>query len=133
MKGGAMKVTRELVVPAPIEEVWQALTDPDRLEEWFANDVELDLERGEGVFRWESGEVRRAVVEEVEPGRRLSLHWWDDEARDEPTEVAFTLEEVGEGTRIVVTESTPDPSACACEWIVGLELRALAAPGLIAA
>ena len=72
-----MEVTRELVLPAPREEVWEALTSPERLEEWFANDVEFDLGEGEGEFRWESGEVRRAVVEEADRERRLAIRWWD--------------------------------------------------------
>ena len=37
-----MEITRKLVLPAPPEEVWDALTDPERLKEWFANDVEWD-------------------------------------------------------------------------------------------
>ena len=48
-----MEVTRELVLPAPPEEVWEALTDPERLEEWFANEVERD---GDAlVYRWGDG------------------------------------------------------------------------------
>ena len=34
-----MEVTREIVLPAAPDEVWEALTDPERLSEWFANDV----------------------------------------------------------------------------------------------
>ena len=41
-----MNVEREITLDAPPEEVWEALTDPEQLEEWFANDVEFDLERG---------------------------------------------------------------------------------------
>lgn len=118
-----MEVTRELVLPATREEVWEALTDPERLEEWFANEVELDLERGEGVFRWDSGEERHAHVEEVEVGRRFAFRWSDEQAPAEETEVCFTLEEVPDGTRLVVTESAPDPQASA-EWGVALELHA---------
>jgi uncharacterized protein YndB with AHSA1/START domain len=84
-KGGTVDVTRELVLPAPPAEVWEALTDSDRLEEWFANDVELDPEPGgEGVFRWEDGEIRRAHVEEVEAGRRFSFRWSDEESARKP-------------------------------------------------
>jgi uncharacterized protein YndB with AHSA1/START domain len=116
-----VEVTRELVLPEPPDEVWTALTDPSRLEEWFANDVELTLEPGgEGVFRWDSGEVRHATVEEVEPGRRLAFRWSEEEEGEE-TLVAFDLEEVDEGTRVTVTESAPEASAWAC----ALELRAL--------
>jgi uncharacterized protein YndB with AHSA1/START domain len=107
-----VEVTREIVFPASPDEVWGALTEADQLEEWFANDVELDpREGGEGVFRWDDGEERRATVVEAEPGERLVLDW-DDEGT-----VELTLEEVEEGTRLLVRESTPEFSAA-------LELRA---------
>lgn len=109
-----MEIEREIVLPVPREEAWEALTEPERLEEWFANDVELDAhEGGEGVFRWDDGEERHATVVEAAPGERLVLDW-DDEGT-----VELTLEEVEEGTRLVVRESTP-------EFSTALELRALA-------
>ena len=114
-----MEVVREVVFDVPPEEVWEALTEPERLEEWFANDVEFDLERG-GVFRWEDGEVRRAVVEEVEPERLLSIRWWDPVTPEE-SEVTFTLEVVPEGTRLVVTETA------SADWVWALEAHALVA------
>ena len=109
-----MEVTREIVFPASPDEVWEALTDPEQLEEWFANDVELDVrEGGDGLFRWDDGDERRARVLVVEPGERLVFDWADD------GEVEFTLEEVEEGTRLLVRESTP-------EFSTALELRAQA-------
>ena len=110
-----MEVERQIEFPVPPAEVWEALTDPDQLEEWFANDVDLDArEGGAGVFRWEDGEERHATVVEAEPGERLVLDWDDDGG-----EVEFTLEPVEEGTRLVVRETSP-------EWSTALELRALA-------
>src|SRR3954453_246391 len=41
-QGGTMEVEREVTFPSRPDEVWEALTEPERLEEWFANDVELD-------------------------------------------------------------------------------------------
>jgi uncharacterized protein YndB with AHSA1/START domain len=109
-----MEVTREIVFPVSPDEVWEALTDPEQLEEWFANDVELDAtEGGEGVFRWDDGEERHATVVEVKPSERLVLDW-DDEGT-----VELTLEEVEEGTRLSVRESSP-------QFATALELRALA-------
>ena len=63
-----MEVTREVVFPAPPEEVWEALTEPERLEEWFANEVEP----GERlVLDWDDeGEVV-FTLEEVPDGARL--------------------------------------------------------------
>ena len=77
-----MEVTREVVLEAPLDEVWEALTDPEQLEEWFTED----------------GEERELVVEEVETRRRVAYTW--DEGR-----VAIEVEEVEKGTRVVVTES----------------------------
>jgi uncharacterized protein YndB with AHSA1/START domain len=110
-----VEVTREVVLEAQVEEVWAALTDPERLEEWFANDVELDLERGgDGVFCWDDGEERHAIVEEVVPERRFTFTW-DDEGR-----VEIELEEIDGGTRVLVTETA------GAGWSTALSLLALA-------
>ena len=109
-----MDITREIELDSPPDEVWEALTDEDKLAEWFANDVELDPRPGgAGVFRWDDGEERQATVVVAEPGERLVLDW------DEEGEVEFTLEEVEDGTRLLVRETSP-------EWSTALELRAQA-------
>jgi len=106
-----MQVEREIVVPEPPEEVWEALTEPERLEEWFATEVELDARPGgEGVFRWENGEERRGVVRELDPGERLVLDW------DDGGEVALEVEETDGGTLVRVVETAPD-------FALALELR----------
>lgn len=107
-------IRKEIVLPATRDDVWGALTDEDRLEEWFANDVELDLRPGGGAsFRWSNGEERHATVTEVEPERRLAFDW-----EDEGT-VEFTLADDVDGTRLVVVESSP-------AWSTALELQASA-------
>src|SRR3954447_11189044 len=60
VRGEAVQIEREIVLPASPAEVWEALTEPERLEEWFATEVELDAQPGgEGVFRWGGGDERR--------------------------------------------------------------------------
>jgi uncharacterized protein YndB with AHSA1/START domain len=109
-----MEVEREIVVPETPDEVWEALTDPERLEEWFASEVELDARPGgEGVFRWGDGDERRAVVREAEPAERLVLDW------DEGGTVAIELETSEDGTRVRVVESSP-------AFAPAFELRAFA-------
>jgi uncharacterized protein YndB with AHSA1/START domain len=109
-----VQVEREVVFPASPAEVWEALTEPERLEEWFATEVELDPRPGgEGVFRWGDGDERHAVVREAEPEERLVLDWDDD------GEVVLELEEVEGGTRVRVTETAP-------EWGIALDLHASA-------
>jgi uncharacterized protein YndB with AHSA1/START domain len=111
-----MEVEREVLLEAPPDEVWEALTDPAQLEEWFANDVDFDVERG-GVFRWDDGDLRYAVVEEADPARRLAIRWWDATGGEE-SEVVFTLVAVPEGTRLVVTETA------SCDWAWALQVYA---------
>jgi len=107
-------IRREIVLPAPRTEVWDALTDPERLADWFANEVELELRPGgPATFRWGNGEERRATVTEVEEEERLAFTW-DDEGS-----VVFTLAEEGEGTRLTVVETTP-------AWTTALDLQASA-------
>jgi uncharacterized protein YndB with AHSA1/START domain len=107
-------IRKEIVLPAPREEVWEALTDADRLEEWFANDVTVDLRPGGGAsFGWSNGESRTATLVEVDPERRLAFEW-DDEG-----EVSFTLADDEGGTRLVVTETDP-------AWTTALNLQASA-------
>ena len=87
-----MEVTREIELDEEPGEVWEALTEPERLEEWFAPEVELDARPGGlGVFRWGNGEERHAIVEEVDPERRLALRFDDDGV------VELLLEPVPEG------------------------------------
>ena len=117
-------VRREVVFPEPREDVWRAVTEPERLEEWFANEVELDLRPGgSGTFRWGDGSVREATVEEVDPQRRFGFRWRDTEGGERETLVELTLDDDPDGTRLVVTE-TPAVSA---EWASALSLRAAAA------
>src|SRR2546430_9307191 len=102
-RGEAVEIEREIVFPASPEEVWEALTEPERLEEWFASEAELDARPGgEGVFRWGDGEERRAVVREVDEAERLVLDW------DDGGSVAIELETVEAGTLVRVVESAPD-------------------------
>jgi uncharacterized protein YndB with AHSA1/START domain len=109
-----MEIERDIVFPASPAEVWEALTEPERLEEWFANEVSLDARPGgEGIFRWGDGDERRAVVRELEPEERLVLDWEDD------GQVVVELQEVDGGTRLHIVETSP-------EWSTALELHALA-------
>ena len=109
-----MEIRREIVLPTTREDAWGALTDPERLEEWFATDVDLDLrEGGAAVFRWGDGDVRRAVVVTLEEEERLVLRFEDDGLVD------LRLADDDAGTRVLVHETSP-------EWSTALELTARA-------
>ena len=105
-------IEREIVLPAPPEEVWPALSQSDQISAWFGADAQLDLRAGgRGVFRWHDGTERSILVEEVEAPHRLSFRWLPfqrtgaNEIVTLPsTRVDITLEQVPEGTRVRVRE-----------------------------
>ena len=107
-------IRREILLPASREDVWEALTEPERLADWFANDVDLDLRPGGGAsFRWSNGEERQATVTEVELERRLAFEWADEGV------VEFTLDDAVDGTLLTVVETSP-------AWTTALDLQASA-------
>jgi uncharacterized protein YndB with AHSA1/START domain len=101
-------VTREVDLPAPPDEVWRSVTEADQLGDWLEADVELDARPGgAGTFRFADGEVRRALVREVEPGHRLAFTWWpltgDEVGR--ATTVTITIDPTDAGSRLRLVES----------------------------
>jgi uncharacterized protein YndB with AHSA1/START domain len=124
-------VVRERTFDVPPDHVWETLTDEVLLEQWLADDVELDLrEGGRARFEWEGGEAREAKIERVEPAERLSWWWWAD--GEELGRVDFRLEPAGGGTRLVVIETRPARSATAGQpWDIKLSaLARMHAPSL---
>ncbi len=104
------EIRRELMVDAPIERVWEALTSADELAQWFGDSAEIDLRPGgRARFGWlEFDATTEAIVEVVERPSRFSFRW--EALKDTPVEevstlVEFTLEPEGKGTRVILLES----------------------------
>jgi len=73
----SVRVEREY--PHPIEKVWQAVTTPEHLAQWFPSPVEVDLRPG-GEIRFSAfeGPGASGTVEVVEAPRRLTFTWGTD-------------------------------------------------------
>ncbi len=114
------RIERELVIAAPPERVWAALTQPEQLGAWFGTSAEVDL-RPEGAltFTWEptdaSGGARHtnpAMIEVVDRPHRFVFRWrpfggYETLPLTEGpfTRVEFTLDDHPQGTRLRVVES----------------------------
>jgi uncharacterized protein YndB with AHSA1/START domain len=104
-------VERETLVEATPEEVWEALTDEDRLEEWMAPDVEVDpIEGGEITVR-DGDDERLGTVETLEEEERFAFTW--SRPGEGESFVEFTLEPLPAGTRVTVVETPIGPTAIA--------------------
>jgi uncharacterized protein YndB with AHSA1/START domain len=107
------QIQRETTIEAPVERVWELLTQAEHVGRWFGDaGAEVDLRPGgEMVMRW-SEHVARARIEAVEPHSRFSYRWapFTDPAGEQPVEgnstlVEFTLSPDGDATRLRVVES----------------------------
>jgi uncharacterized protein YndB with AHSA1/START domain len=101
-------VERETLLEASPEEVWEALTDEDRLEEWMAPEVELDPVEGGEISVRDGDDRRSGTVETVEEAERFAFTW--SRPGEGESFVEFTIEALPGGSRVTVVE-TPTSSA----------------------
>jgi uncharacterized protein YndB with AHSA1/START domain len=104
-------VERDTLVEATPEEVWEALTDEDRLEEWLAPDVELDPVEGGEIAVRDGDEERAGTVETLEENERFAFTW--SRPGEGESFVEFTIEALPGGARVTVVETPIDPTAMA--------------------
>ena len=104
-------VERETQVQASPEEVWEALTDDDRLSEWLAPEVELDPTEGGEIAVRDGDDERTGTVETVEELERLAFTW--TRPGEGESFVEFTIEPLPAGTRVRVVETPIGPTATA--------------------
>jgi uncharacterized protein YndB with AHSA1/START domain len=101
----AAAVHRAVVLPVSRERAWEAITDPEELSRWLADEVELDpRDGGAAVFHWRDGGMRVGVVEECAERRRLAFRWSEVDGNGEESLVELTLDDVEGGTRLTVLE-----------------------------
>jgi uncharacterized protein YndB with AHSA1/START domain len=124
-----MVVKREVEIDASPDEVWEAVTDPER---WLGEDVEAPdgMDAGaEIVVRDAEGE-RHGRIESADPGR-LVWWWW---RQDEPaTRVEVLVVAAPAATRVVVVETLPaSVPVLSADWTSRLQMLAGAARALVA-
>ncbi len=123
-------VRREIELSVDRAAAWPEVS---RLAGWVADEVDLDLRPGaRGTFRWADGTRREAVVEEIEPGRRLAFTWSGQDG--EPSLVELTLDDApGGGTILTVVEIPLVALRVASHAVVAGSERAARGPAMVAA
>ncbi len=113
------RIERQMVINAPRERVWRALSNPDEFGTWFGADLKGQTfapghrARGRITFKGYEHLWFDVVVDRVEPPDLLAYHWHPysvdpavDYEKEEPTLVTFTLKDApGQGTLLKVVES----------------------------
>lgn len=109
-------IEREVVINAPKERVFQAISDPTKIVNWFPDRVEGSLSPGEqSIFGFGEGGKVFVYVEASDEPTYFSYRWlpgadyekgYTGDVRQKPhTLVEFRLEEVAGGTRVHLKES----------------------------
>ncbi|HET6822539.1 MAG TPA: SRPBCC domain-containing protein [Anaerolineales bacterium] len=110
-------VERSVLIDATPKRVWQAITDPAQLEQWYAPGCPWEipaLEAGATVkFHNTDTDIQLATIEVVEHLKELTLRWQLDPAHPGITLLnSFLFEEADGGTRVTISqagyESLPD-------------------------
>ena len=100
-----LTVERSIWIDAPRERVWQAVTDPEQVAQWF-----LPPTLGAQMKRDDSGkifvcmgdmEIPIAIFEALDPPRQVSSRGLPDRL----LATTYTLDEENGGTRVTVTET----------------------------
>lgn len=122
------RIEKEVVLRAPLERVWRAISDADQFGQWFGVRFDGPFVAGASV----TGVITPTTVDEdvaraqephagksdtwqivaVEPQRRLAFRWHPyavesgvDYSEEPTTLVEFTLSETGDGVLLRIVES----------------------------
>ena len=102
-------ITRRIRLPAHVDRVWRAISEPDEIARWFpAEAAELSsLEPGgTGILTWTGHGSFPIVIEAVEAPTYLAWTWGHETAEQPTTLVEWRLEPTDTGgTLLTVTES----------------------------
>lgn len=125
-------VRRETVLDVDNDTAWEAISDEGMLEQWLAEEVELEPVEGTPARFVVDGEERTGEVVEVDDGAGLSFTW--AVAGRPATLVELSLAPAGAGTRVTVVETASMPIgatafAGSCAW--GPRVAKLARIGLL--
>jgi uncharacterized protein YndB with AHSA1/START domain len=111
----APTIEQEILIDAPVDVVWRAVTEPEQISRWFSDEVDLEAKPGyEGALTFNDRAAKQSLtvhvtVQSVEPDRWFSYRWLHPQgaAAGEGNSllVEFTLTPEGDGTRLRVIET----------------------------
>lgn len=113
-----MKLTAKatLQIQKPIEEVFEAIVNPEHITKYFISESSGRIETGKELI-WEFGDFPGKFpvkVQQVQPNKSISFVW------DKATVVNITLEEQPDKSTVVkVTEGDKELSQKNLDWLAG--------------
>lgn len=128
MTSSTDRIDKQILLHAPLEQVWNAISNAEEFGRWFGVQFEDafvagDQSNGQLVPTTVDPEVAKSqkpyegqpfeiTIERIEPMKHFSFRWHPhavdpdvDYSREPTTLIVFELEETDEGTLLTVTES----------------------------
>ena len=105
-----LALERSVLINAPRQRVWQAITDPAQLEQWYAPGCAWEipaLQVGATVkFHNTDTDIQLATIEALEPLHQFTLRWHLDPAHPGITLLnSFLLKEDNDNTQVTVSQA----------------------------
>ena len=86
-------IEKRLELNSPVDRVWNAISDPAQISQWFSDRCDLDLRPGgRGHFDWEDHGVYPVRVDEVNPPTRLVWTWNHEPGTEVEDGISTTVE-----------------------------------------
>jgi uncharacterized protein YndB with AHSA1/START domain len=111
---GDLGATSSIIVNAPVEQVWEALTTPELIKQWFFGvDTESDWKVGSPLVHrgeWQGKPYEdKGQILRIEPPRLLVHNHWSDvsgvpDIPENYQEVSWALSERNGTTELTITE-----------------------------
>lgn len=91
-------VKRQIVVNAPLEEVWNALTKPEHLNRWYTKNAEVDFrDGGRGFMDHGWGATSEGIFSNIDPMKNFVLQGTDGDFT-----TTTSLEKVENGIKVSI-------------------------------
>jgi len=99
-------IKQKYKIKAPIEKVWQALTDPRVINKWGGGPAKMDGKKGTKFKLW-GGDIY-GINTKIMRNKELSQDWFQ-KGWENPSKVIFKLSAKGKQTQLIlIHKNVPD-------------------------
>lgn len=100
-------VVKEIIIPVDVRTVWEAITSPSKMKEWYFDVNNFKLELGNEFFFFEPGDARKfrhvCEIQAIIPEREFQHTWTFPDYSDGVSVLTWELSDEGGKTRVRLT------------------------------
>lgn len=100
-------IIKEVIINAPVDVVWEAITDKEQIKQWSFDFIDFKPEVGNEFTFWGGDETKKFLhiskVVEVIPGKKLSFTWRYEHSKGDSVVTYELIKEDDNTTRVKLT------------------------------